>query len=227
MLLDLPKFLCFIKKMPRKKKNIKKININAVKKVIRPYFPGLFIIFLALIFYLCRGQCIVAFVNNRPIFRYPLIKILEKQYGQKVLDDLITRSLITQEAKKQDFEVSKEQVEEEIKKIEENFASQGMSLDQLLQLRGLDRKDVEEDIRLQKIVDTLAVKDVEIPDEEIDEYLEANPELYEQEPDLDVLKSQVKDTLLQQKKSDMVQVWLDELRQNAKIKYLLKDYQAE
>src|SRR3989344_2004054 len=86
--------------------------------------------------YAFRTQLLAATVNGEMISRWKLIKQLEKQNGSQALDNLVVETLIMQEAKKKGVAVSDAELEEEIKKIEERFKTQGQELDQVLVTQG-------------------------------------------------------------------------------------------
>jgi len=98
----------------------------------------------------------VATVNGQPISRLTLIREMEKSSGKQVLEGLIGKTLILQEAKKQNIFVGKEDIDQEMAKIEENFKNQGQDLNQLLAFQGMTRADLEEQIQLQKTAEKLA-----------------------------------------------------------------------
>ena len=65
------------------------------------FFIPLIIVLLAVLAYVGMQQLVVATVNGVPVSRITLLKEMESQIGEQVLDSLITRQLIVQEAKKQ------------------------------------------------------------------------------------------------------------------------------
>jgi parvulin-like peptidyl-prolyl isomerase len=105
---------------------------------------------------LLKKELVVATVNGQPISRLSLIREMEKSSGKQVLEGLIGKTLILQEAKKQNVFVGKEDVDQEIAKIEENFKNQGQDLNQLLAFQGMTRADLEKQIQLQKMAERLA-----------------------------------------------------------------------
>lgn len=183
------------------------------------YLVGL--IALGVIFYNYRAQFIVATVNGQPIFRTTLIKELEKQAAQKALDNLITKTLIIQEGKKQAIVVSPEDIETAIKEIEQNLLSQNQDLDQLLSQRGMQRNDLAEEIKLQKIVEQLVVSEASVSDEEVDEAFEQRKQFLPTDLTEEEAKTGVRQQLEEQKNTEAVQVWLEQIRQSASINYLL------
>lgn len=105
---------------------------------------------------LLRKELVVATINGQPISRLTLIREMEKSSGKQVLEGLIGKTLILQEAKRQNVLVGKEEIDQEMAKIEENFKSQGQDLNQLLAFQGMTRADLEEQIQIQKTAEKLA-----------------------------------------------------------------------
>ncbi len=188
----------------------------------RNYLLPLVIIILAGTLYYFKNQFIVATVNGKPIFRLTLIRELEKKAGREVLDSLITEILILQEAKKENVVISEDEIKEEIRQIEESFSSRGQDLDQLLEVQGMTRDELGEQIRVQKIVEEIVGKDISVTDEEIDEYIEENKDFIPQESDIGEVRASVKGQLEQQKVNEKAQLWIQSLQDKAKINNLLK-----
>lgn len=180
-----------------------------------------FLIFAFILFNL-KHLFIAAVVNNKPITRYALDKELEKQGGQQVLENLITQSLILQEAKKQRVEISTDRIKEKISEIEEQVESQGSDLDSLLETQGQTRQSLEEQIKIQLIIEEILGKEISITDEEIENYFEENKDYFGEDVAFEEVKDQLEEELRQTKLSEEFQSWLEELKQKARIYYFLK-----
>lgn len=180
------------------------------------------IICLVLFLYSYKHLFIVATVNNRPITRLALVREVEKQAGQQVLDTLITKSLILQEADKQNIRIGPERIEEKMKEIEEQVKSQGADLATLLQEQGQTRKSLGEEIRIQLIVEEILGKDIEVTEAELQNYFEENKEFLGEDASFEEIKEGLREELKQQKTNERIASWLEELRQNAKINYFLR-----
>lgn len=182
----------------------------------------LIIVVITAVFYFLKNQFIVAVVNGKPISRLALIRELEKQAGKKTLDSLITKTLILQEAKKQNVTVRDDEIAQELKKLEENFSNQGQDLNQLLESQGMARDELSEQIRIQKIVEKIVGKEINVADQEVDDYIKENEKSISKDLDMEKVKESVKEQLLQQKTSEKVQLWIESLHDKAKINYFLK-----
>jgi len=185
----------------------------------RKVLPFLILLILIGFAYLFKSQFVSAVVNGKPIWRLSLVKELEKQSGQKMLDFLVTKTLILQEAKKQKVTVSDEEVNQEIKKIEESLVSQNQTLDQVLGLQGMNREELEEQVQIQKLIEKMVGGQIQVTDEEIESYFTENKDLFGKDATLEKVKEDIRKQLLSQKQSEETQTWLTSLRENARIQY--------
>lgn len=211
------------KETPLRRTRKKKTLVSIFSKISKKY---LIIVFLVIVLgglaYYFKNLIIVASVNGQLISRFALIRELEQQSGEKTLDVLITKNLILQEAKKQKVTVSDEEVNQEIKKIEESFSQKGQNLDQVLTSQGMTRHDFTEQIKFQKIIEKLVGKDVAVTDQEVNDYLEKNKDyIIAKDTDPEQVKAGIRKNLEQQKMNEKIQEWLKELRENSKINYFI------
>lgn len=177
------------------------------------------LIFVSLVYFL-KGQLVVATVNGKPIWRLTLLGELEKQAGQEVLDSLITKTLILQEAKKQKVTVSEDEINQEVKTIEEKIREQGQDLDNLLSLQGMSRVELREQIKIQKMVEKMVGGNIEVSDQEIDDYLAKNKDSLPQEASSEEIREGARQQIKQQKISEEIQTWISSLKEKATINYL-------
>lgn len=179
------------------------------------------LIIIGLGFYF-KSLFIAATVNNELIFRVTLIKELEKQAGKQVLNSLVTKTLINQEARKKGVTVGQAEINDEIKKIENNLESQGQKLDQLLELQGMTRKDLEDQIRVKKIVEKIIGKEITVSDKEVDDYIKDNKITITDPEKTEETRKNIKEQLKQKKLNEKVRAWLEDLQSKAQINYLIK-----
>ena len=132
---------------------------------------------------------VVALVNGTPITRIKLIRELEKQGGSQVLDQLITENLIFQEASKNNINVTEADLDKEIELIQEELTLQGMDLESTLLLQGQTMQDFRRNIKVKIIVEKLLVGEIDVTDEEIEEYFDESKEFYGEDVLLEDLRS--------------------------------------
>ena len=174
------------------------------------------------LFYFFRSFLVVAFVNGKPISRWALDRELERVGGQQILNTKIAEMLVFQEAKKQKVSVNEEELNNEVKKLEDSFKAQGQTLDDILALQGQSRKEFLRQIQLQLLVEKMLGKDIQVTDEEIADYFEENKALFEKGATLESQKEEIKKTLADNKLSEKIQPWLQDLQSKAKIIYFVK-----
>lgn len=179
-----------------------------------------FLIVGALVFYY-KGLFIAATVDGRPISRLTVIRRVEKQSGKTALDAIINKLLVSNEARKKGITVSDSEVQDELKKIEDQIAEQGGDMDAFLAEQGMDLDDLKKQIILQKQVENILSDKAQILDSDVDQYMKDNkvtiPKGMETE-----YRNQIKDQLRGQKLNDEFSKFLDDLRAKALINYFIK-----
>jgi hypothetical protein len=182
---------------------------------------GVVVIAIFAIFFFFRGLFVAALVNGAPVSRFELIQELEKQNGKKTLSDIIVRKLIEQEAQKKKITVSAAELDNEIKKIDDNLTSQGQKLDELLAMQGFTKADLLERIRIQKLLEKMVSTDTSINEKEISDYVEQNRMSFPEGTTEEDIKSQAKEALTQQKMDEKIQSFVEDLQKKAKITYFI------
>ncbi|OGC78220.1 hypothetical protein A2619_02655 [candidate division WWE3 bacterium RIFOXYD1_FULL_39_9] len=170
-------------------------------------------------FYYLKGYVIAATVNGAPISRIALIKELERQGGETVLDSLITETLITQEAAKKNVDITQAEIDTELQSIEQNTLAVGMTLDDALAQQNMTRERLIKEIKLNKQLEKLVEGSITVSDEEVAAYMEENKDALPANTDEETLKNQVRTTLRQQKYGQSIQELIAALKQNAKVNY--------
>jgi foldase protein PrsA len=175
------------------------------------------ILLLAALLYVLRSVFVAATVNGRPVSRLELVRILERQNGKAALESLITKQLIMQEAQNQNVQIEDKEVDNEIKKIEQSVAQQGQNFEELLKAQNLTRDSLKEQIKLEKTIQKIIGKDINVSDEEVNEYIEKNKESFPPDSKVEELREPVREQIQQQRMSEKFQTWLEDLEKKATI----------
>jgi len=173
---------------------------------------------LGIIIFLNRSLFIAGIINGEPISRLEVIGELEKQQGAAVFNRLIDRKLILQESEKNNIEVSQEEIDNKRKEIiqqvsggdEANFA-------QILESQGLSTEQFTEELRVQILVEKMLSNNIEVTDDEFNQFLESNPDLIENAENQDETRAQLREQLKQQKLQTEYNTWMESLRNNGDI----------
>ncbi|HWA52469.1 MAG TPA: SurA N-terminal domain-containing protein [Patescibacteria group bacterium] len=178
-------------------------------------------VILAILLYHFKGVFVAATVNGEPISRYAVVSELEKEGGQSVLDNLVTNDLILQEAKKEKVTVTQSEINDQITQITDNLKSQGEDLNTALAAQGMTQKDLQDQVKLQLLVQKMAGKSVTVSDQEISDYFNQNKSTYPKGATLASEQADIKNTLQQQKLQQAESTFIDGLKSKAKINYFV------
>jgi hypothetical protein len=202
---------------------------DAMKRLnIRPMHAVLAIIVLLIVGLLIyfRGFFVVATVNGKPIDRLTYMKEVEGIYvsearttaGKQAMNQLVTKTLLHQEAEKKNVSVSEKEINDEVAKTRKSLETQGQNLESALAMQGDTLANYKERIQLQKLLEKL-VGEVKVADKEIAAYIEKNKEsIPAGTKDADI-KAQAKEALRQEKFNTQVQTLIQNLQKSAKISY--------
>jgi len=174
---------------------------------------------------------VVATVNNEEITE----SYLESEYGklpeqykaliakEDLLDQLIDRTLLFQEIEKKGIEVQDEEMELQMELIKSQFPTEEDFL-KVLEEQGFTLSEVETQIKDQLVINKLlnqtALIGIEVSDKEIATYYNENQEAFQTEEGkvpFSNAKESIELAIRQQKQSEAIEEYLNELRDSAEI----------
>jgi len=217
--------------MAERKSTIKKSNPIKILKSGKIFFPidikvsrfhlililTLIFIPLVILIFFINKKLYVASVNGKFISRFQYYNELEKKDGKSVLDDLITKQIIFQEAKKQGIVVTQTDINDEIKRVEESVVSQGSTLSDVLTYQGITYNQLVENIKIQKILEMILKDQVNITDNEAEAFYNENKSFYGKDQTFEQLKDSIKYQLYQEKLTTAYRTWINERKSTSKI----------
>lgn len=180
------------------------------------------ILFIGTLLVLTKSLFVAAIVNGIPISRVKVVKELERQGGTNVLNTLIDRALIFQEARRVGVKVSDAAINTQIASIEETLKGQNLTLEEALAARGQKKEDLIDQIRIQKTVEAILAQKINVSEEDISKYFEENKELLDEGAKLEDVKEDIRGQLFQQKLNEEYGKWIEGLKAKAKIYYLVR-----
>lgn len=219
------------KKITRKKTT--RINASEVsitedspkKRIISRKYLYAVAIILALIGVLFAASrfWIVAWVDNKPITKFELYKLLEKRDEGKTAEELIVQRLLVSEGQKQKRAVTDAEIQAEIQKIETQQGGPAQ-LDQILAMNKTSREDFRKLVELQLIKQKLFGKDINITDEDVEKYIEQNkdslpPDILSNPESSEAAKlhESAKEQLKQMKVNENFSRWLEETLKSSRV----------
>lgn len=177
---------------------------------------GIFILVFAVFKFL-----IAATVNNIPITRFEVIKLLEREGGQQALENLITRQLVLQEARKKNLSLSQEEIDAKLNELNSYLAEQGTTLDDALSFQNQTKDQLIEDIRIQGLVEKILEEELKVSDEEVQKYFEENRDFFAEDAKFEEISGQISGQLKNDKLSQKFQEWLASAKEQSKIKQFI------
>ena len=172
--------------------------------------------------YYYKSLFIAATVNGNPISRWTVLSQLEASSGKNVLDSIITKKLIEDDAASKNVSVTAEDIDGEIKAIEERLTAQGGTLEAALKNENMTMEKLREQITVNKALQKLVADKIAVSDEDVENYLkQIGGDIPKSVPEAE-FKSQIKTQLQNQKFSAEAKTLIDSLRAQANIKYYVE-----
>ncbi|MBI2022080.1 SurA N-terminal domain-containing protein [Candidatus Daviesbacteria bacterium] len=174
---------------------------------------------IVLLLYFGSKFMVVAWVDKQPITRIEYYQAMERRIGDDMKEKLITDKLLYSEARKKNINVTDKEIQDQIKKIEDESGG-AANVDQILSLRGISRQELPELVKQQIIKERIFGPEVKVTDEEVDKYIAENrPSDQAQQPVDDKTKATIKDQLKQQKVNQKYSQWIqDQLKSSRVVK---------
>jgi foldase protein PrsA len=148
----------------------------------------------------------VAWVDGKPITIFSYYHALDQKYGKDTKDQMISEQLVTDEAAKRGVSVSQDEVNSQIKLLEDQ-ASGSANLNDILAQQGLTRSDFEKQIKLQSLIKKMFDSEASVSSQDVDNYIQQNKSQLPDPVD-DKTKQSITDQLKQQKLVQAFQTWL-------------------
>jgi len=128
----------------------------------------------------CKSEEIVAKVDNVNITKDELYDLLVGQYGPQALNSLIGERIVELELKKQDVEVTDEEVQAELNELMEYYGGE-VTFNQAMANQGVTMEDMKSGITMNMQINKLLAPGITITEEEIIEFFEENKDYLAEE----------------------------------------------
>lgn len=156
-----------------------------------------------------------AYVNGESIKKDQLFNELYKMEGERVLDGLIDKKLLEQEAKKSNILATEEEINQELDKIKSEL---GENYNNALTESQITETELKDNIAFTIVQKKMFSDKVTVSEEEVNQYLAQIP------PDQQAgQKEMVKEYIQNAKIQEEAQKWLAEARSKAEIKITMPE----
>lgn len=197
--------------------NSNSLNLSILKNKKISGGIAIVVVVVVLLAILFKSVFVAAMVNGEPITRLSVVTALEKQGGKAMLDGLITKKLIFQEATKRNITVTQGDIDAEIKKISANIQVQGSTLDQALASQGMTQSDLNDELRIQLALNKMVGTDVSVTTKEVDDFVAANKAQMAPGTTEVQFREQATAQLKQQRLQTKTQTFIKSLQDKAKV----------
>ncbi|WNC14202.1 SurA N-terminal domain-containing protein [Brevibacillus brevis] len=157
--------------------------------------------------------------GDTSITQYQLYDEMKSLYGKQMLNELVAQSLIKQEAKLQNITVSKEDVDKEINGMKQQIGSEE-AFKNYLDSMGMNEEKLRNQLQLLMTRDKLLDKAFPVTEEQIQQYYNANKDqMGSPAPELDKVRDQIKNVLVESNRSENYGKWMESLEKNHKVEW--------
>lgn len=120
----------------------------------------------------------VATVGGQTVTKQQLVDQLLKNYGAQTLRTQMLRIAVEQEAEAKGIEITDEEVDQELRRMSEGYDSEADFYAQIREQLGMDKDEVRKDAKYRLQLEQLAIQQVDVPDDEINRYIQEHPEVF-------------------------------------------------
>jgi parvulin-like peptidyl-prolyl isomerase len=181
---------------------------------------------VAVLLYAANKYLVVAWVDKMPVTVFEYYSTLSKRYGKDVSEELIVQKLLESEAKAKGIVVSDEELNSEIKKIEDQQGGAD-KLQQILTAQNITQDEFHRLVKLQLMRSKLFADGAMVTDGEVDQYITENKDAFAPTTDANgvttdpktdqKLRDSIKEQLQQQKTNASFSAWLQGARQSDRV----------
>ncbi|MBI2018287.1 SurA N-terminal domain-containing protein [Candidatus Daviesbacteria bacterium] len=186
-------------------------NFQSSKK----FYLVLLIVGILLLAIYKKSWFVAAIVDSMPITNLELQMKLNDQYRAPILDQLITRKIILNEASKNNVIPNPQEVDSKLAELEASVGGKD-TFNTILTQQGQTRSGIKERITIQLALTKLYDKEATVSTEEVAKFIKENSAVL-QSTDSAKQQQEAYDLLKQQKISEIFNQKFQELRQKAKI----------
>jgi foldase protein PrsA len=135
---------------------------------------------------------VVAIVGDTKIKYQDLISRLQDKYGAELLNLLIDREVIRQEADELQVKVTREEIDKELVRMQHGYESEEDFYKSMKEQLGLTKSELSEDVYYKLLLERLATRNIKISDAEVQKYIQEHPEEFKSFIRYHLLKAEVK-----------------------------------
>ncbi len=118
----------------------------------------------------------IAKIGDRIISYREFMQELEDSYGLELLNRMLDREAVMQEAKSLNITVEEREIDEELKQMQQGYDSEQQFYESMKEQLGLTKEELREETLYKLLLERIAIRGIEVSEEEVDEYIRNHPE---------------------------------------------------
>lgn len=118
----------------------------------------------------------VAVIGGKAITYEQLQQRLADKYGAELVNLLLDREAIRQEAEELNVTVSREEMDAELKRMQQGYESEEQFYKSMKEQLGLSKTELSEDVYYKLLLERLAVRGIQVSEADVDAYIKNHPE---------------------------------------------------
>lgn len=126
----------------------------------------------------------VARIDGRDFTMSELQGELSKRYGATLLNQMLDRQAILLEGKALGIGVPPEDIDKELKRMQQGYESEAQFYDSMKEQLGMTRDQIREDTLYKLLLERIATRNIQIGDEQVNAYIREHPEEFEHNVEL-------------------------------------------
>ncbi|TMV44303.1 peptidylprolyl isomerase [Paenibacillus mesophilus] len=134
----------------------------------------------------------VAVIGGRSITYEQLQQRLADKYGAELLNVLLDREAIRQEAEELKITVSRDEMDVELKRMQEGYESEERFYKSMKEQLGLSKSELSEDVYYKLLLERIAIRGIQVSEAEVAAYIKEHPEEFKSYVQFHLFKIEVK-----------------------------------
>lgn len=119
---------------------------------------------------------VIARIGDHEIKNSVLEQRLYLKHGAELLNQLVDREAIQMGADEIGMKVTREEIDQELKRMQQGYDSEQLFYDSMKQQLGMTKDEIREDVYYRLLLERIAIRNISVSDETIDAYISAHPE---------------------------------------------------
>jgi foldase protein PrsA len=128
----------------------------------------------------------VAKIEGRTITEADLQEELAQRYGAELLNQMLDREAIRLEANELGIAVESGEIDKELKRMQQGYESEQQFYDSMKEQLGMTKEQIREDTLYKLLLERIATRNIQITDDQIDEYIRTHPEEFKKDVELHI-----------------------------------------